>query len=338
MKKAALIYNPASGRQHGRRMAQIEAAARVLHNTGVETIIAASKGPGEAGAQAQQMIADGCDSILACGGDGTIHDVIQGMVYSQAAVGIIPLGTANALAHDLGVPRNPVAAARLALTAERRRVAVGRVTFNKTDSESQTRYFIVAAGVGVDAHLFYRIHSRLKQRMGMKAYYAEAFHLWFTHELSRFEVELTDPYGNTRRESVSQMLAVRITQFGGVLRKLAPGAALDRNDVQVLLFRTSSRVPYLLYLIKTLLRGDMPVPGVELVHTSRLTCRPLTSGNGATARIYAEADGELLGKLPVEITVVPRALTLLVPQSLAMERLQDKLLVSAAPPVGDAIS
>lgn len=340
LRTAALIYNPASGRQDERRRAQVEAAAAELQRGGVRATIVASKGPRQAGEQARQLVADGCGAVFACGGDGTIHDVLQGLVFSQAALGVIPMGTANALAHDLGLPRHPARAARAALTASPQRIAVGRIAYHDRNDQPCTRYFVIAVGVGVDADLFYRLHANMKQRMGMGAYYAEALRLWLTHDLGRFEAEFTDARtGEMRREAVSQALGVRITHFGGVLRRLAPGAALRRNDVQLVLFKTSSRLPYLMYILRSLAGGRWRVPGVELAHSTRLICRPLGEGNvsGASSRAYVEADGEVLGRLPVELTVVPSALTLLVPQSLATEKVHDHVMATA-PRVGNAVS
>ena len=107
MRKAFLLYNPLSGRRHLRRVADVEAALDVLRDAGVEATLEPTRGQAEAPEQARQAIAGGCDTILACGGDGTVHDVLQGMVGSDAALGVIPLGTANALAHDLRIPFPP---------------------------------------------------------------------------------------------------------------------------------------------------------------------------------------------------------------------------------------
>jgi YegS/Rv2252/BmrU family lipid kinase len=335
-----LIYNPVAGKHEGRRIAQVEGAAEVLRGSGVQVSVAASKGPQLGGEQAQQMVASGCDTVFACGGDGTVNDVLQGLVGTQAALGIIPLGTANALAHDLRIPRRAVSAAQSALNAERKRIAVGKVEFGASSGETGTRYFTVALGVGMDADMFYHLQSNLKQRMGMNAYYAEALHLWMTKHPSRFEVQFQDSVnGQTRREQVSQVLAVRISQFGGVLRRLAPDAALRRPDFQLILFKTSSRTAYLLYVLRSLLDGSWSVPGVELAHSARLECHLSNRGNNGhdSPRIYAEADGEVLGTLPVSVSIVPDALTILVPQTLATEKVRSTLMV-APPPVSNPVS
>ena len=104
MRKAILLYNPLSGRRRGRRLADIEAALSVLRGAGVEASAAPTRAASDATDQTKQAIAEGCDTIFACGGDGTVHEVLQGLVGADTALGIIPLGTANSLAHDLRLP------------------------------------------------------------------------------------------------------------------------------------------------------------------------------------------------------------------------------------------
>ncbi|HET9741104.1 MAG TPA: acylglycerol kinase family protein, partial [Terriglobales bacterium] len=117
MRKAALFYNPHSGRRRKQRVQDVEAAVSVLRSAGVELEVSPTRAAADAGAQARVAIRDGFDTIIACGGDGTVHDVLQGIVNRDAALGIIPLGTANALAHDLRLPLSPERAARALLTA-----------------------------------------------------------------------------------------------------------------------------------------------------------------------------------------------------------------------------
>jgi diacylglycerol kinase (ATP) len=316
MRKAALFYNPLSGRRRERRLADVKAALAVLHRAEVEAIAEPTRGQAEAGEQARHAITEGCDTIFACGGDGTAHDVLQGMVGSQAALGIIPLGTANALAHDLRLPLSAAAAARASLTAKPQRIALGRVEYTDLEGNRGSRFFTVAAGVGVDAHLFYKLNPLVKGHLGMAAYYAKATRLWLTHPMEKFTVEVRQEAERKAEQGapaeVSQLLAVRIRNFGGVLRELAPGASLDRDDLRLVLFRTRSRLAYLSYIIRGLVGAEWRVGGIDLLHSLRIDCRP-RAGVVADSRIFVEADGELLGSLPATITVVPDALTLLVP-------------------------
>jgi diacylglycerol kinase (ATP) len=314
MRKALLLYNPNSGRRRDRRVADVNEALSVLSASGVKTSAAPTRAAGDAADQANQAIADGCDTIFACGGDGTIHDVLQGLVGTNVALGVIPLGTANSLANDLGLPTSPAGAARAALTAKPRRVAVGRVEYQDLDGNPASRYFTIAVGVGVDAHLFYKLNPTAKRHLGMVAYCLQATGLWLTHKMRNFAVEI--PNGTRPRQAtVSELLAVRITDFGGVLRKLAPGASLERDDFRLVLFHTRSRFLYLGYVLRVLFDTRWKVPGVELVNGSDIVCRALDGEVGSVnnSSVYVEADGELLGRLPAKISVQPDSLTLLAP-------------------------
>ena len=313
MRKATLLYNPLSGRRRKDRLADVEAVLSVLRNAGVEASAAPTRGASDAMDQTRQAIAEGCDTLFACGGDGTIHDVLQGLVGNDAAMAIIPLGTANSLAHDLRLPLSPAAAAKAALTATPRRIAVGKVTYQDLAGDRASRYFTVTVGIGVDAHLFYKLDPLAKRRFGMAAYCAKATLLWLTHRMQTFAVEVPEQ-GQTRRVEVSQLLAVRIGDFGGVLRQLAPGASLERDDLRLVLFETRSRVAYLRYVLRGLFGSNWRVPGIELVHSANAVCHEVaTPGSGTNARIFVEADGELLGTLPAELSVVRDAVTLLMP-------------------------
>ncbi len=310
MRKAILLYNPLSGRGHERRQADIEEALSVLKSAGIEASAAPTRAASDATDQTKHAIAEGCDTVFACGGDGTVHDVLQGLVGSQTALGIIPLGTANSLAHDLKLPLSPAGAARAALIAKPRRIAVGRLTYQDLMGKEGQRYFTVTVGIGVDAHLFYKLDPLIKRRLGMAAYCAKATRLWLTHKMENFLVEIAG-----EQAEVSQLLAVRIGNFGGVLRQLAPGASLERDDLRFVLFHTRSRLAYLRYVLRGLFATNWKVPGIELVHGTDAICRNLPSSSASSPRIFVEADGELLGTLPVKISVLPDALTLLVPDA-----------------------
>lgn len=314
MRKAALLYNPLSGRRKKYRLQDVGAAAAVLSEAGIEIDVAPTRAASDAAAQVRAAIRDGFDTIVACGGDGTVHDVLQGLAGKDASLGIIPLGTANAMAHDLRLPINSVGAARALLDAVPRRVAVGRIDFRDFNNLPSFRYFTVAAGVGVDAHLFYKLNRLIKDRMGMTAYYTKAWHLWWTHRMRYFEAEYSSNGGGWQKEArLSEMLAVRINFFGGVLRELAPGASLARNDLRLVLCRTGNRAHYLAYVFQGLLGMSRSVTGIDLAYADQVACRSVAGEK--PENIYVEADGELLGRLPITLSIVPDALTVLVPRS-----------------------
>ncbi|MBZ5630680.1 MAG: hypothetical protein LAO06_17635 [Acidobacteriia bacterium] len=176
----------------------------------------------------------------------------------------------------------------------------------------------MGAGIGADAYMFYRLTLRSKQLWGMAAYGTESARQWLTHDFPLFTVEFQGHDGETRRERVSQVLAVRITWFGGLLRKLAPGAALIRPDFQLVLFKTRSRMSFLRYMMGVWTNRPYSRPDIEIVRCTECRCFPLETGNQKLeTRIYAEADGELLGTLPVTVTMSGETVNLLVPRTAA---------------------
>jgi YegS/Rv2252/BmrU family lipid kinase len=317
MRKAALLYNPGSGGSR-RGQQELQSALALLRNAGVAAELVPTDSPHHAGEEARKAVASGCDTIFACGGDGTIHNIVQVLAGSAVALAILPMGTANALAHDLGIPLRIPAAAQAALTGQTRRIALGRITCPDLNGIPATRHFIVAAGMGVDAHLFYKLHSGTKRRLGMGAYYAKAWHMWFTYPMTRFRVSYIESSGERRDAVVTELMAVRIRQFGKVIQELAPGASLDRDDMRLILCHTASRLAYLAYVTRGLLRRRWNIPGIELAHSTGASCE-YTDGPGQgdkpRHKVYVEADGELIGSLPAEIAIVPDALTILAPAS-----------------------
>jgi len=315
MRKAALLYNPDSGGSRARRQAELETVLALLRNANVEAQLVLPESRSHAKEKARQAVVAGCYTVFACGGDGTIHNVIQVLANTGVALAILPMGTANALAHDLGLPTDIAAAAQAALRAQPRRVTLGRTQCLDLEGLPRDRFFIVAAGAGVDAHLFYKLRTGTKQRMGMAAYYARAWHLWFTYPMTRFVAEFSETGSESSREEVTELMAVRIRNFGGVLQELAPGASLERDDLRIVSCRTASRLAYLLYVTRGLLRRNWNVPGIDLAYSKRIQCDyAATQGNPQPdQKIYVEADGELVGTLPAEITVMPDALSLLAP-------------------------
>ncbi|MGH9496388.1 MAG: diacylglycerol/lipid kinase family protein, partial [Candidatus Sulfotelmatobacter sp.] len=169
MRKAALLYNPESGGS-GQRLRELQSALAILRGGGAEAELLPTDSPQHAGEEAKKAIASGADTIFACGGDGTIHNIAQVLAGSKIALGVLPMGTANALAHDLGIPLRIPAAAGAALQGETRSIALGRIAYRDLNGAPGARYFVVAAGMGVDAHLFYKLHTGTKKRLGMGAY------------------------------------------------------------------------------------------------------------------------------------------------------------------------
>ena len=104
MRKATLLYNPNSGGKSLRRQEEVEAVVAMLTDAKVEAQLVLTDSSAAAEGQARQAVQSGCDTVFACGGDGTIHTILQVLGNTPVALAILPMGTANALAHDLGAP------------------------------------------------------------------------------------------------------------------------------------------------------------------------------------------------------------------------------------------
>jgi len=311
MRRVALVDNPKSGMNSSRREATVAAARSALENAGIEVQNLTIDGPVSGRVLAREAIARGCDSVIVCGGDGTVHEVIQALVGSEVALGIVPMGTANALASDLGLSKSPAKAIRRLLTARPVQVPVGRISYRTADGVEHCRYFTVAAGVGADALLMKRMDPILKRRWGYLLYVIEAFRIWISHPFPMFEAKFTKT-GNGRPHvaDASQILAVRVRSFGGLLGRLAPGATLHNDSLCLVAFKTRSRYRYLRFLLAVIGQRHTFSDDVELLQADTVECLPR---NGSSSRVYVEADGEVLGHLPVRLEIASKTLTLLIP-------------------------
>jgi diacylglycerol kinase family enzyme len=240
-----------------------------------------------------------------------VHEVLQSLVGTNVALGVVPLGTANALAQNLGLGRNPVKAVRALLNAEPMKVPVGRIFFQESNGALGWRYFTVAAGVGADALLMSSMDPGLKRRFGYALYVVEAFKIWASHPFPLFDASFSiNGHGEARVEQVSQLLAIRIRSFGGALGAFAPGATLHKKDLSLVAFKTRSRLEYMRFLLATLAGRQTFSRSIELLDADAVECRPI---NGSKTSVFVEADGEVLGALPARIELAREKLTLLVP-------------------------
>lgn len=318
MQRAVLIYNPASGGRREQRLADVHAAYEVIRGAGVQAEMLPTRGPGSATEQAREAAAS-FDTVIACGGDGTVNEALQGIAGTGAALGIIPLGTGNVLAKVVGLSTGPATAAAQLLKYQPKLVTAGRMQYHHKH-EPGTKLFAAAGGVGPDAQLMYEMSSASKGRFGMAAYYAKAGELYVAGQWFPFAVEYVDAESGKRvKDTVTQVLAARVSSFGGLLKDLVPGASLDRHDLRVLLTKTT-RWRISMYLLARILRSKWIVPGVKLAHASEVTCTPLPGPDPEKQRhhhplpkIYAEMDGEVVGGLPVKFDAVRDAFRLLVP-------------------------
>src|SRR5579862_1748915 len=153
--RATLIYNPIAG--HGGSLAELEAARDVLAARGWLVRLEATAGPGAATALAGDAVERGDDVVIVAGGDGTINEAIQALAGTTVALGVLPVGTVNVWAREIGLPAHPVAAAALLADGDSRTIDLGR---------AGERLFLLMAGAGFDGAVTGLVESRLKRAMG----------------------------------------------------------------------------------------------------------------------------------------------------------------------------
>jgi diacylglycerol kinase (ATP) len=257
-------------------------------------------------------MASGFDTVLACGGDGTVNEVLNGLVRSgsQAALGVIPLGSGNLLATDLLLPHRPEAAARLLLQYKPRAIRPGMIRYQGKDGPVE-RYLIVAAGVGSDAELMYRTAVEEKERYGMYAYFLEMIRMAVRRKFSTFNVEWLDAQGTLHMERVTLIMGIRAKKFPGVLRGMRIGSELVRNDYRLMLFKTDKVRHFLHYFASVASGLNWKVPHVDLAFSPWFRCTHLDSQKPES--VHCECDGELLGTLPVEVSIEDKTFNLLMP-------------------------
>lgn len=226
-------------------------------------------------------------------------------------MGVIPLGTGNVLAHDLGLAARPERAASQILNFTPHTISLGRI-----ESVGRSRFFTVAAGVGVHAELLYRANARIKQRGGYLAYYTHGMRLLFRHAFVPFPVEITTNEGKLVETTALELVAMRVRSFGGPLSHWRPGSSLLSSELRLVLLRNSSRAHILRYTLQAL-TGMAPYDGLEnpdadlsFVSAMSVNCLP---PDAHASELRVQADGEVLGPTPARISIVPQALTLLVP-------------------------
>lgn len=298
-----------AGRRPEKRRQVIELTAQALREHSAHVEVVATKAPGSAGAQAAEACERGTEIVFACGGDGTVHDVLQGMVLRPHAVlGVLPLGTANTLARHLRLPLHPVRAALQQLQRSPQLVPVGLITY-QTPIGERLRYFTVMAGAGPDGALVYKMLASGKQRLGRMTYYLRAGGLFLRSRFTPFQLTCTSANGDaiTSFPAVSAM-AVRVGELGGLFSPLVRGASVHHTHLLIAAALSPARLSLPAWFSLSWLRAAHLNPYVRTFHVKDFHC-----GEGETAPVQVQADGEWLGRTPMTVTLVPSALRLLLP-------------------------
>jgi diacylglycerol kinase (ATP) len=329
MRRVLLFVNPVFEQRWIHRDA-IARIALLLGSEGRSVEVVETLSAQSAGDQARQGIEEGFDTILVCGGDGTVFNVIQGVAGTEIPVGILPFGTGNVLAQNLDLPRNPVEAARRLLHAHPRRIPLGRITMNVTDLPSpspdrgrRTRtkswYFTMAAGMGLHASLMNIADGWGKRGIGRASYFLAGTSLLLRHRIQPFEVEVTPVSGEKFRQRVCEVIAVRVAE----LNRWRPGGSLEAPFLRLAAVDAAGRWGLAEASFRALARTESQNGSTAPLRTSsratvhyidalRVVCRPL-SDYDYHGGVLAEADGEVLGASHAVIEMAKESFYLLWP-------------------------
>jgi diacylglycerol kinase (ATP) len=300
IRSALLVVNPNAGRVRSSESKRLDSARRILERDGIQTDLALTDGPGAASEIARRAVADGRQMVVACGGDGTFNEIVNGLAGSHVPLALLPAGTANVLAKELSLPWNVEQAAALVAGSRLRRIALGLATSG--EGNVAPRHFLSVAGAGPDGAIVHALDLGLKQRAGVLAYWVEGIRQLAAYRFPRFLVTAGG------RQFESTLIVVGRTKHYGGPFQITTEADLYSDEFEVMVCESSSRLRYSSYVGLLCLRRLRGARHLTFFKTSSVYCEPLDR-----AQVFTQVDGEPLGKLPAEFRIVPDALTLAVP-------------------------
>lgn len=296
-RKAVLITNPKTGRYGSRRARPIQETASYLQSLGIDVEVLPTTAPGDATALAARATLNGTTDLIVAGGDGTINEAIQGIVGTRLKLGIIPRGTGNVLARELELPVDAEQEAAAIIARGRSR----KVHFGVAIDEQRNirRYFLLMAGIGLDASVVTGVQPFLKKRIGKAAFWLSGLSHLANWKPRTFILEVEGKSYEATFAAIGNAAS-----YGGSLA-ITPGARIDQPEFEICIIQTASRLRYL-KLLSQAMRSGLPegTAGVCFLKSTRV------NGLGSAP---VQVDGEVIGQLPMRFEIAPYSLDVLVP-------------------------
>jgi YegS/Rv2252/BmrU family lipid kinase len=292
-----LISNPNAGQNRARRAAAVARFCALLKERGVAVEVLHTTAPGDATRLAAEAAHAGAREIVVAGGDGTVNEALQGLVGTQARLGVWPAGTANVLARELGLPFDLPRLTDMLARGATRRIYLGCALEERTGVR---RYFCLMAGVGLDAAVVAGVRPDLKRRVGKGAFWVSGLSFLANWRPVTFNVEVD---GATYEATFAAI--GKTAHYGGNLT-VTPRAHLERPEFELCLVSGGSRVRYLRLLAQTMRASGVTrdIQGVRFIRTTHAR---------ATGDAPVQVDGELIGQLPMTFEIVPEPIEVLAP-------------------------
>ncbi|MBS2772050.1 diacylglycerol kinase [Anoxybacillus sp. UARK-01] len=301
MKRARIIYNPTSGRELFRK--HLPDVLIRLEEAGYETSCHATTGAGDATEAAKQAVERRFDLVIAAGGDGTIHEVVNGIANQdyRPQLGIIPVGTTNDFARAIGVPRSIEGACDVIINGEAVPIDIGSVII-----EEKTRYFINIAGGGRLTELTYEVPSKLKTMLGQLAYYLKGIEMLPSIRAAEARIE----YDGKVYEGEIMLFLVSLTNSVGGFEKLAPDSSLNDGMFDLIILKKTNLAEFI--RVVTLASRGEHINDPHLIYTKANRIKVTTPNH-----MQLNLDGEYGGMLPGEFVNLYRHLEVFVPKEKA---------------------
>ena len=288
-----LIGNPAARAASPKKFSS---AAAFLQAGGFDTEILLTEKSGDATRLAEETVRKRPFAIMAAGGDGTINEVINGMAGSDVPLAILPLGTTNVLAKELGIPEDLKGAIDAAVSRDPRTVSLGRIELNQESDSAFSRYFCLMAGIGFDGEAVYGINIAVKKRSGKAAYIFSGIKnlLHYSPNQLFYNIEGKEYTGFSS-------ITGKASRYGGNF-KITPEADLSDPFLYTCIFQGNRRRDLLRYVFK-IMTGRL-FDEKDIVYLKSAVIEVL-----GTAHI--QIDGDYLGVTPAKITVAKDALKII---------------------------
>ncbi|HEX8495279.1 MAG TPA: diacylglycerol kinase family protein [Pyrinomonadaceae bacterium] len=268
--------------------------------------------PGDGRRLAAQAASEGGGLIIACGGDGTVSEVANGILEAgtDAELGLLPSGTGGDFRRTLKIPTRASAAARALRNGRTRRMDVGRVHYQNHDGAAEARYFLGIASFGLSPAIIKRVkteggdwlQSKMLRRISGRLSFAAAT-LQTTLKTSGTIVRVQIDELPERRLTLTNLCIANARYFGGGM-KIAPKALLDDNCFDIIVINNMSALEIAVNAPRLYLGKHLSLEQVQHGRARRVVARPASLDE----RVAIEVDGELLGHLPATFEVVPAAL------------------------------
>jgi len=292
--KLKIIVNPASGKF--KNSLYLRKLQKYLRNRGVTNHIVFTKRVGDAIEIARKAVQEHYGAVAVCGGDGTLREVAAGIIGSDIPIGIIPLGTGNVIATDLGIPKDPFKACDLIIKGNIRKIDVGK---------NGNSYFLVAAGAGYDSEVVAQVDPQVKSKVGRLAYILAALKLLRKYNPIRFHIKSDIFTGKIRAIAV---VIANSAHYGGYF-KLKKEAKIDDGLLDVIIVKGRSWFDILRIFALVLFRSELTPYDIFTFRTKKIHLDDE----------YGEAvfhnDSDPTGRLPQTFEIIEKGLSIFVPQN-----------------------